>query len=168
MKYILIGILAFCVSQSVQAEDLGKPVKIYRDARGPQFGSQYAYDSDKFWSLTVSLWAGDLLPDFQMKTLAWRLFDSSTQKYVNHWTTAVNHQSSIMYPGSMVYSWILVDENETRDAIKSLPNLKVVLSVDRDLAAPVPTHFIDLGSYCLTDPKHFMNLTSGSSGCKAD
>jgi len=135
---------------------------------GPQFGTQYAYDADKFLSITFSLWGGDLLPTFTMKTLAWRLFDSASGKWINDWTTAVNNSSAVMYPGSMPYSWSLNSENEVLVAIKSLPNLKIVLSVDRDLAAPEPTHFVDLGSYCSTNPGHFVNLTTGGQGCQAN
>ena len=155
-------------SQVSNAADFGKEVKIFRDRVAPQFGSQYAYDEDKFLLITFSVWGGDLSPTASFKSLAWRLFDSASGNWINAWTTAVNQSSEVIYPGAMAHSWALDRESEVLSAIKALPNLKIVLSVDGNLASPEPTHFIDLGSYCLTNPGHFMNLTSGQQGCAAN
>lgn len=168
MKYLFLLAIVFGFSQFSNAANLGKEIKIYSDSVGPQFGTQYAYDEDKFLSVTFSLWGGDLLPTFTMKTLAWRLFDSGSGKWINAWTTAVNNSAAVTYPGSMVFSWSVDRKKEVLVAIRSLSNLKIVLSVDGDLSSPVATHFVNLGGYCLTDPGHFMNLTTGKQGCRAN
>lgn len=168
MKNIILIIFVLCFCQIAKADNFGKRINVYSDTNGPQFGVQYAYDEDKFLALTVSFWGGDLLPNFSMKTLSWRLFDSSSGKFINEWTTAVNNSSPVMYPGTMVYSWTLSEEQEITEAIKSLSKLKLILSVDQDLASPVFTHYLDLGSYCVSNGNHFLNLTTGKQGCRVD
>lgn len=163
---LTIFILFFC--QIANAESFGKRINVYSDNHGPQFGVQYAYDEDIFLTLTVSLFGGDMLPNFMMKTLSWRLYDSSSGKFINNWTTSVNNSSPVMYPGTMVFSWKLSSEQETTEAIKALSYLKIIFSVDQDLSSPVPTHFLDLGSYCLSNANHFLNLTTGKQGCKVN
>lgn len=168
MKSFILGLVFLGLAQNSFAEDFGKQVSIYSDNTGPQFSTIFAYDQDKAWILTMSLWGGDLLPNHTMKTLAWRLFDADSGQYINQWTVAVENSSPVMYPGTMAFSWALKNESEVMAAIQALKNLKVILSVDQDLSAPVPTHFIDLGLYCQSNPDNFRNLTMGSSGCNLD
>jgi|GEM_PF-5412602 len=168
MNIFLSGLIILGFSQIAFAAEFGKQVDIYSDNSGPQFSTIFANDTDKVWNVTFSIWGGDLLPNFSMKTLAWRLWDTNAKKYINKWIIAEDHPAPVMYPGTMSYSWELQLEDEVFAAIHSLPNLKLVLSVDQDLSEPVATHYIDLGSYCKSNPKNFVNLTTGGSGCKAD
>lgn len=169
MKKFFLVALVLGFTQPAFANDLGRQVNIFSDNAGPRFSTVFAYDTDTVWTMTLSLWGRDLAPDMSMKSLAWRLLDSRTGQFINQWTTTVNNPSPVMYPGTIAFSWDLRQaRNEVMAAIHALPNLKVLLSVNGDLAAPTATHFIDLGAYCSSNPGNFINLTTGGSGCSAN
>lgn len=166
MKSFFIAAIVSCLGQFGYASNLGKEVKVYSDQSGPSLTTVFAYDTDKVLVLTFSLGASDVLSATRtMKSLSWRLFDSVSGQFINDWQLAVNHSSPVTYPGTMALSWELTDEQQVLAGIRSLPNLKIVLAVDQSVSTPVATHFIDLGSYCRSNPANFMNLTTGGSGC---
>lgn len=166
MQSLLLTILMM-VAPVAFADSLGKKVEIYAEGSGPRFSTLFSYDADKMWMLTMTLWGRDLAPDNVMRTLAWRLYDSKSRQFIGPWKNAVNNSEPTLYPGTLAFSLGLIDELEIVEAIKGLPTLKVVIAVDQNLAAPVPTHYVDLGSLCGTNPQNFVDLSSGGTGCRA-
>ena len=162
---LLLAFVLCGISQAVLAEDFGKQVAFYQDKKQPQFGVIYSNDTDVMVVMNLTLWAGDLMPTHKMKSLAWRLYDSGTNQYVNAWTVESRGSGDTFYPGTIAFSWSIKDKNEAISTMKSLSKLKVLFSVDGNLSAPTPTHFIDLGSYCTSNPDNFINLTSSHNGC---
>ena len=147
------------------ADEFGQQVPIYLDDEGPRFSVLYAYDFDEAWMINFSLWAGDIAQNHRMTSLAWRLFDTSSDQFINRWTTVIDHGSAMSYPGTLAFALDLEDKTEILRAIGALRSLKLVLSVDQSLVLPRATHYIDLGSYCGPFPGRFINLTEGSLGC---
>ena len=166
MKIFLLSAALF--TQLSFANHLGEKVLIYTDGERAKFGVMFANDSNKVWILNVTLWAPHLTPSMKMKTLAWRLFDSSTGHYLNGWRIAVQNVDQKIYNGTLALTLGLENEQGVFETVKAQPHLKLLLAVDQDLAAPVPTHYVDLGSYCSGSADQFMDLTTGKTGCNSN
>lgn len=168
MKAILvIGfiVLSF-VSSAFAQQDLGQQIQVYVENKAPKISTIFAADQDKFWVVTLSLWASDLKSDFNITTLSWNVYDSKSEQYIQSWKTLIENSAPTIYPGTLAFTLNLENESEILTAIKNQKSLKLILSVDQDLAAPIATHFVDIGAYCTTHPENFMNLTTGQAGCE--
>lgn len=138
------------------------PLEIYQDNGQIRLGVFYTTESKKTLNFTFTLWAPSMAPKMKISSLSWRLFNAKTQKPIGSWNTEIKN-SNTTYPGAMAFVWDVTDPSVIDEAIKSLGNLQILLSVNRDDTSA--SHTIDLGQYCISNPEKFINVTQHKTGC---
>lgn len=155
----------FLFSFAAPAQEIGKNINFYFQNQSPQFGVQFAYDSDVVWTTTFTVVGNDLSEGQPVKIVAWRIWNSSENKWITDWVVSEKHDSGVIWPGTQIFSWRINDEPTVMAAVEGLAHLKLVFSMNGDEANLLPTHSIDLGKLSETHPAKFSNLTTGTAGC---
>ncbi len=160
MRFVL-SLLILAMAQAGFAQDLGQSVKFKVEDGKPEFSLFYG-ENPKTWLLSATFRPRDLSANSFFSVVSWTLFDSKAGEFITGWRTAWDRPAQ--FPGDIGFLLELTEEEATL-ATRSLPDLKVVFSVNHG-STPAPTHFVDLGAYCDTHPNFFINFDDeNAAGC---
>ena len=166
LRILLILCLAICSRPLFATENLGKEIRVYSGDGSFHFAEQFWHDGPNSQGIaqTVSFVANDLTAGEQLTSLYYRLYDSTSERFITPWTAEAG---GIPKP----HPFITVTVGCSSPAIvpsilKSLSSIRLVLSVNKPITSPEPTHFLDVKSLCVTNPEQFLDLSTGSQGCR--
>lgn len=165
----LVVAATFPAGSSAGTTGLGKQLKIYEENGTPKFGVQIMHNSnpdpERMWAITFSIQGAELSAGKPLRVIAWRLWDQRSETFLSEWRTQVESVNDRYYPGVAAFSWDTAVPSVVFEAIQNSTQLALVISATHQSRPNQPTHFIDLGAYCSSAANHFLNLTTGQSGC---